>query len=63
MSQKRKVINVKSSVVIKKSPEFKDITHKASAGLSEAEAIERHTIGNFGDDKREEEQEQEQSNL
>ena len=60
MSKERKIIDVKSSVIIKKSPECKKIIHKASAGLSEAEVIERHTIGNFGEEATEE---QEQSNL
>lgn len=50
MTQENKAIDVKSSIVIKKSPSFKQVAHKATAGLSEEEAIERHTIGNFGDD-------------
>ena len=50
----KKTINVQSSVVIKKSQDFKQVTHKATAGLSEADAIERFTIGNIEDDEKEE---------
>jgi len=51
----KKTINVQSSVVIKKSQDFKQVTHKATAGLSEADAIERFTIGNIEDDEKEKE--------
>ena len=50
----KKTINIESTVVVKKSQGFKKITHKANAGLSEAEAIERFTIGNVEDDGQEE---------
>jgi len=49
----KKTINVQSSVVIKKSQDFKQVAHKATAGLSEADAIERFTIGNIEDDGQE----------
>ena len=49
----KKTINIEASVVVKKSQEFKQVAHKATAGLSEAEAIERFTVGNFEDDGQE----------
>lgn len=51
MSQERKVIDIDTSVIIKKSPDCREIAHKAIAGLSEAEAIERHTIGSYTNDE------------
>lgn len=51
MNQERKMIDVDTSIVIKKSPDCREIAHKAHAGLSEAEAIERHTIGSYIDDE------------
>ena len=56
MSEEKKTINIKTSVVVKKSQGFKEVTHKANAGLSEAEAIERFTVGDFGDDGESEEE-------
>jgi len=53
--ENKKIIDVKSSVVIKKSPDFKSVKHKANASLSEDEAIERNTVGNFKDDKEDKE--------
>lgn len=51
MSDKeKKTVNVQSSLIVKKSQGFKDVKHKAVAGLSEAEAIERFTVGNLEDD-------------
>lgn len=55
--ENKKVINVNSSVVIKQSPNLRQVTHKAKAGLSEEEAIERHTIGNFEKEEESEESE------
>jgi len=52
----KKEINIEASVVVKKSPDFKQIGHKATAGLSEAEAIERFTVGNIEDDGQEQEE-------
>jgi len=52
----KKAIDIESSVVVKKSPDFKQVGHKATAGLSEAEAIERFTVGNIEDDEREQEE-------
>jgi len=53
-----KKIVLKSSISVKKSPGLKKIQHSAKAGLSEAEAIERNTIGSFkekdADDETEE---------
>ena len=53
--KKKKIINIKSSVTVKKSQGFKEITHKSVAGLSDDEAIERFTVGNFGEDGQEKE--------
>ena len=47
MTQEDKTIDVKSSVVVKKSPDCRQVTHKVNASLTEEEAIERHIIGNF----------------
>ncbi len=44
-----KEIIVKSSLSVKKSPGLKQIRYSAKAGLSEAEAIERYTIGQYED--------------
>lgn len=52
--EKNKVIDVKTSVVVKKSQGFKEVAHKAHAGLSEAEAIERFTVGNIDDEDEQE---------
>ena len=49
----KKKIDIKASVVVKKSQGFKKITHKSVAGVSEDEAIERFTVGNFGEDGQE----------
>lgn len=49
-------IVIKSSITVKKSSDVKEIKHKATAGLSEAEAIERHTIGEYEEDGDEEKQ-------
>ncbi len=46
----KKEIVVQSSVTVKQSKDFKKITHKAVAGLSEAELIERNTIGKLEED-------------
>ncbi len=54
----KKTINVQSSVVVKKSQDFKQVSHKATAGISEAEAIERFTVGDFKDDEQREEDEE-----
>jgi len=54
--QDKKTINIEASVVVKKSQDFKQVSHKATAGISEAEAIERHTVGDLEDDEREEEE-------
>jgi len=46
----KKEIIVKSSIDAKQSKDFQKITHKAVAGLSEAELIERNTIGKHEED-------------
>lgn len=56
--ENKKVINVNSSIVIKKSPDCREVTPKATAGLSEAEAIERNTVGSFGQKKEEDDNEE-----
>jgi hypothetical protein len=55
----KKTINIQSSVVVKKSQDFKQVSHKATAGMSEAEAIERFTVGNIEDDGQREEDNEE----
>ena len=51
MTQEDKAIDVRSSVVVKQSPSCRQVAHKTNAGLSEEEAIERHTIGRIGNDE------------
>lgn len=51
-----KIIDVKAEVVVKKSPDFRDVAHKATAGVSDIEAIERNTLGSFGDNGESEEE-------
>jgi len=51
-----KEIVVKSIVNAKEAPGLKTIKHKAVAGISDAELIKRHTIGEY--DKQDEEDEQ-----
>ena len=48
-------IEIESTLQVKASPDCKPIKHKAIAGLSEAELIERHTIGDY--DKKEDQEE------
>ena len=48
-------IKIKSDLKVKASPDCKPIKHKAVAGLSEAELIERHTIGEYNKEDQEEE--------
>jgi len=50
-------IEVKSDVVVKASPDCKPIIQKAVAGVSNAELIERYTIGEYREEEEEEEQE------
>jgi len=47
----KKTIVVKSSIVVKKSSELRKVKYKATAGLSEAEVIERHTIGEYEEEQ------------
>ena len=50
----------------KKSPDFVDVTHKAVAGVSEKDLIERNTIGEVRDSEDEqtdESEEQQESNV
>lgn len=54
--ENKKTIDVRSSVVIKQSPNLREVNYKAKAGLSEEEAIERHTIGNVEQEEQEEAQ-------
>jgi altronate dehydratase len=51
-----KIIDVKAEVILKKSPEFRDVAHKATAGVSDDEAIERNTLGSFRDNGESEEE-------
>ena len=54
-------ITIKSSVTAKESPMLRSVKHKAVAGLSEAELIERHTIGELDTNREDEEDQKEQS--
>lgn len=55
MSQEnKKTITINSSIVVKPSADLKKVAHKATAGLSEAEAIERNIVDSFGEDGEEE---------
>lgn len=60
MSKSKKEILVEAEVSIKKSPDLRQVSHKATAGMSEAEAIERHTIGEYHRERTEGESEQEE---
>lgn len=53
----KKSIDIEASIVVKKSQGFKKVSYKATAGLSEAEAIERFTVGNLEDDGQEDSEE------
>lgn len=48
-------IEVKSDITVKAGPDCKPIIHKAVAGISNAELIERYTIGEFEEEEEEEE--------
>ena len=52
-------ITVDASVSIKQSPNLRKVAHKTTAGLSEVEAIERHTIGEYNGKRDSEESEEE----
>ena len=56
-----KELVVKSVLTAKKAPGLKTIQHKAIAGISEAELIERHTIGEYTKDNDNEQEDE--SNL
>ncbi len=56
-----KQIEIRSSVTIKPSPDCKPIKHRAIAGFSEAELIERHTIGEYNDEEEEGKKEKEEA--
>ena len=58
MSEK---ITIKSSITAKESPMLRTVQHKAVAGMSEAEIIERHTIGEFNTAKKEEEEKEKET--
>lgn len=50
MSEKK--IVVKSTVTARKSSNFKQVVRKAVAGLSEAELIEKNSIGTYEEDDK-----------
>jgi hypothetical protein len=52
-------IEIKSSVTAKESPTLRAVKHKAVAGLSEADLIERHTIGELDTDEKNEKEQDE----
>ena len=47
-------IEFTTGLTAKKSPDFVDVTHKAVAGVSEQDLIERNTIGEVRDSEDEE---------
>ena len=56
-------INMKNEIVVKsiisaKEAEDLKIKHKAVAGISEAELIKRHTIGEYDKDNKEDNEEE-----
>lgn len=50
-----KELVVESVLTAKEAPGLKTINHKAVAGISEAELIERHTIGEHDEDREDKE--------
>ena len=48
-----KEIIIRSNIVAKKSSDIRQVTRKAVAGLSEAELIERHSIGIYEEEEEE----------
>ncbi len=52
-------IEIRSSVTIKASPDCKPIKHKAIAGFSDAQLIERHTIGEYNNEEEKGKEEKE----
>jgi hypothetical protein len=46
MSDDKKIV-VKSTVTVKKTSDIRQVARKAVAGLSEAELIERNSIGTY----------------
>lgn len=57
-----KEIVVKSQINARQGSDFKQIKHKATAGFSEAELIERYTIGDYSDEEKEEEAKEDGAN-
>lgn len=55
MSENKKTILVDAKLSVKKSPDLRKVQYKASAGLSDAEVIERYTLGEYNTRKDEEE--------
>lgn len=53
-SEKKKVINVQEEVVAKESEELRKVEHKATAGLSEQDAIAKHVVAELEEDEEEE---------
>lgn len=49
MTQDKDIVEVRTEIVTKKSPGFREVAHKANAGISEAEALDKHTIGRYND--------------
>jgi hypothetical protein len=47
-------IDIKSSIKVTASPDCKPIKFKATAGVSNAELIERYTVGEYQEDREEE---------
>jgi len=62
MKDKKEIV-VQSSMSAKQAANFKVITHKAVAGLSEAELIERNTIGELKEKCKEDEDCDEKTNI
>lgn len=53
-----KKIIIKSDITIKQSLDIRQVTRKAVAGLSEAELIERNSIGTYKEDDNDDGDEQ-----
>lgn len=56
--EKDKPIVVDANLRVKQSKNLREVKYRAKAGVSEAEAIERHTVGEFNTRRDNEEEEQ-----
>lgn len=56
MSERNFDIEVKTGITAKQAPDFKDVTLKAVAGITEHDLVERHTIGKIKNEEDEDEE-------